>query len=148
MNRLELRAQVATYCDVCGEEITGNAMSVKRLDGVEFHAHDHWDERRDGRCSDQLHAVAAGQQPVAHVAPAVAEGLFERVRELSDWQRTGTLKGDALRRYARLHWENRHDAVQMAEADTVREALRYVASLTAAQVPPVQPCAEKSGPQV
>jgi len=145
MNRFELRAQVATYCDVCGEEITGNSMSVKRLDGVEFHAHDHWDEQRDGRCSDQLHEVAAGRQPVAQVAPAFPQGLFERVRELSDWQRTGTHKGDALRRYARQHWEDRPDALQMAEADTVREALRYIASLTAPRVATAQPSTE-SGP--
>lgn len=145
MNRLELRAQVATYCDVCGGEITGNSTSVKRRDGVEFHAHDHWDERREGRCSDYLPEVAAGRQPAASVAAAFSEGLFERVVELSEWQRTGTLKGDALCSYARQHWENRHDALQMAEADTVREALRYVASLTAPLVTPAQSSVE-SGP--
>lgn len=142
MERLELRAHVATYCDVCGEEITGNSVSSTRSDGVVFHAHADWDERRDGRCSDQLSDVAAGRQPAAQVPSAFPEGLLERVRELSGWQCTGTLNGDALRLYARTHWEGHPQAMVLAEADTSREALRYVASLTAPLVAPAPPVAE------
>lgn len=137
MNRTELRLRSVTYCDVCGEEIIGNHTSARLPDGQVLHAHDDWSEARAGRCSDRLSYVARGQAPSAAQGDPEIESLLERVRELEHWHRTGVLKGDALQAYARAHWEDRHDALQMAEADTTRQALRYLAQAAAAAAPRV-----------
>lgn len=66
---------------------------------------------------------ALAQQP----APAVPEDLRARCAEILAWQKTGVLKGDALRGYARAQWyADEHNSLQMAEADTARQAYAFL----------------------
>lgn len=56
------------------------------------------------------------------------EDLAARCAELEHWHRTGLLKGDTLRAYAERKYPGDDHALQLAEADTAREAFRYVAA--------------------
>lgn len=56
------------------------------------------------------------------------EDLAARCAEIEHWQMTGLLKGDALRTYAERKYPGDDHALQLAEADTAREAYRFVAS--------------------
>lgn len=49
--------------------------------------------------------------------------LKERCREILAWQKTGILPGQALRTFAQQKWGDDHTNLQLAESDTVREAL-------------------------
>jgi len=62
----------------------------------------------------------------APVTSAPAD-LIERCREILAWQRTGVLRGDALRPYANARWPDEHDPLQIAEKETAREAFRILA---------------------
>lgn len=56
------------------------------------------------------------------------EDLAARCAEIEHWHRTGLLKGDTLRAYAERKYPGDDHALQLAEADTAREAFRYVAA--------------------
>lgn len=71
------------------------------------------------------------------------EDLAARCAEIEHWHRTGLLKGDTLRAYAERKYPGDDHALQLAEADTAREAFRFVAaSRVAAPVAPLAPLAQ------
>lgn len=87
--------------------------------------------------------AALAQQPAA----AVPEDLHARCAEIIAWQKTGVLKGDALRGYARAQWyADEHNSLQMAEADTARQAYALLVASSPAyqQAAPVAVPAEAS----
>ena len=49
--------------------------------------------------------------------------LIQRCKEILAWKKTGLLKGDALHSFANKKWGEDHFALQLAESDTVNEAL-------------------------
>ena len=53
--------------------------------------------------------------------------LLKRCAEIHEWRSTGVLSGEALRDYANRKWPDRHDTLQMAEHETVTEALALLA---------------------
>jgi len=75
-----------------------------------------------------------------HPGPvAVPEGLRERCKELIEWQKTGVLVGDALRSYSKAKWyAEEHNRLQIAEADTDREAYALIAAAPSAPAPAAQ----------
>lgn len=66
----------------------------------------------------------------AAIVPLPAADLVRRCAEIIDWQRTGVLKGDALREFAQKRWPSEHDSLQIAEKETAREVLAYLVSVT------------------
>lgn len=54
--------------------------------------------------------------------------LIERCKEILAWKSTGVLSGNALRTLAETKWAGHHNAVQLAEGDTVNEALEALAA--------------------
>lgn len=59
--------------------------------------------------------------------PTPATDLLKRCAEIYEWRSTGVLSGEALRDYAKRKWPDRHDTLQMAEHETVTEALALLA---------------------
>ena len=55
--------------------------------------------------------------------PTPTTDLLKRCAEIHEWRSTGVLSGEALRDYAKRKWPDRHDTLQMAEHETVTEAL-------------------------
>ena len=53
--------------------------------------------------------------------------LLKRCAEIHEWRSTGVLSGEALRDYAKRKWPGRLDTLQMAEHETVTEALALLA---------------------
>ena len=53
--------------------------------------------------------------------------LLKRCAEIHEWRSTGVLSGEALRDYAKRKWPDHHDTLQMAEHETVTEALALLA---------------------
>lgn len=133
MQRIEFRPVSVTYCDVCGKPIVGNGTIRTFPDGRQLHAHSDWDEQLQGRCCDRLDAVTVSAAPSFALAEDALENLLQRVRELAAWQRTVTLEGEALLAYAQAHWGDRHDGLQLAEGETTRQALQYLANEFSAQ---------------
>lgn len=54
MRKTELREVVVTYCDVCGQEITGNYTVFHSGQPNEAHACHGWNEAGECRCDDAL----------------------------------------------------------------------------------------------
>lgn len=78
-----------------------------------------------------------------HTQFGITLDLQERCAEILRWRKSGVLTGDALRSYAKgKHYAQEDDALQMAEADTAREAFAVIASL--ALHPETQPAQEAS----
>lgn len=107
---------------------TGHWKVLTKPDRPTYEPHYTADQMRDYARA----AIAAKPEPVS----GERGELIERCREILDWQKTGTLKGDALRSYAQSKYGNRHDALQCAESDTAREAY---AALLAADAQRVEP---------
>ncbi len=59
--------------------------------------------------------------------PTPTTDLLKRCAEIHEWRSTGVLSGEALRDYAKQKWPDRHDTLQMAEHETVTEALALLA---------------------
>ena len=59
--------------------------------------------------------------------PTPTTDLLKRCAEIHEWRSTGVLSGEALRDYAKRKWPDRHDTLQMAEHETVTEALALLA---------------------
>ena len=59
--------------------------------------------------------------------PTPTTDLLKRCAEIHEWRSTGVLPGEALRDYAKRKWPDRHDTLQMAEHETVTEALALLA---------------------
>jgi len=59
--------------------------------------------------------------------PTPTTDLLKRCAELHEWRSTGVLSGEALRDYAKRKWPGLHDTLQMAEHETVTEALALLA---------------------
>ena len=59
--------------------------------------------------------------------PTPTTDLLKRCTEIHEWRSTGVLSGEALRDYAKRKWPDRHDTLQMAEHETVTEALALLA---------------------
>lgn len=59
--------------------------------------------------------------------PTPTTDLLKRCAEIYEWRCTGVLSGEALRDYAKRKWPDRHDTLQMAEHETVTEALALLA---------------------
>ena len=57
--------------------------------------------------------------------PTPTTDLLKRCAEIHEWRSTGVLPGEALRDYAKRKWPDRHDTLQMAEHETVTEALAH-----------------------
>ena len=57
--------------------------------------------------------------------PTPTTDLLKRRAEIHEWRSTGVLSGEALRDYAKRKWPDRHDTLQMAEHETVTEALAH-----------------------
>ena len=57
--------------------------------------------------------------------PTPTTDLLKRCAEIHEWRSTGVLPGEALRDYAKRKWPDRHDTLQMAEHETVTEALTH-----------------------
>ena len=60
--------------------------------------------------------------------PTPTTDLLKRCAEIHEWRSTGLLSGEALRDYAKRKWPDRHDTLQMAEHETVTEALALLAT--------------------
>ena len=59
--------------------------------------------------------------------PTPTADLLKRCAEIHEWRSTGLLSGEALRDYAKRKWPDLHDTLQMAEHETVTEALALLA---------------------
>ena len=59
--------------------------------------------------------------------PTPTTDLLKRCAEIYEWRSTGVLSGEALRDYAKRKWPDLHDTLQMAEHETVTEALALLA---------------------
>ena len=59
--------------------------------------------------------------------PTPTTDLLKRCAEIHEWRSTGLLSGEALRDYAKRKWPDLHDTLQMAEHETVTEALALLA---------------------
>ena len=59
--------------------------------------------------------------------PTPTTDLLKRCAEIHEWRSTGLLSGEALRDYAKRKWPGLHDTLQMAEHETVTEALALLA---------------------
>ena len=59
--------------------------------------------------------------------PTPTTDLLKRCAEIHEWRSTGVLSGEALREYAKRKWPGRRDTLQMAEHETVTEALALLA---------------------
>ena len=59
--------------------------------------------------------------------PTPTTDLLKRCAEIHEWRSTGVLSGEALRDYAKRKWPGRLDTLQMAEHETVTEALALLA---------------------
>lgn len=59
----------------------------------------------------------------------VPDDLLQRCREILDWQRTGVLRGDALRSLGRSRWNGDPNELHLAENETAREAYRFIDEL-------------------
>lgn len=53
--------------------------------------------------------------------------LLKRCAEIHEWRSTGVLSGEALCDYAKRKWPDLHGTLQMAEHETVTEALALLA---------------------
>ncbi len=60
--------------------------------------------------------------------PTPTTNLLKRCAEIHEWRSTGVLSGEALRDYAKRKWPGRLDTLQMAEHETVTEALALLAT--------------------
>lgn len=58
--------------------------------------------------------------------PKAMRDLKARCAEILGWQRTGVLRGDALRSYADQRYPGEVHKLMMAERDTAREAFQFV----------------------
>lgn len=101
--------------------------------------------RREEPCRDQGCACAEYGFPTecyrktaalappaaAHGDEAVPADLKARCQEIVQWRKSGVLKGDSLRRYAKSRWPEDHSALQMAEHETATEAFQIVAAMRA-----------------
>ena len=85
--------------------------------------------------------------------PTPTTDLLKRCAEIYEWRSTGVLSGEALRDYAKRKWPDLHDTLQMAEHETVTEALALLAkwgqpAQAAGPVAVVVPCHTPSGKRV
>ena len=85
--------------------------------------------------------------------PTPTTDLLKRCAEIHEWRSTGLLSGEALRDYAKRKWSGRLDTLQMAEHETVTEALALLAkwgqlAQAAEPVAVVVPCYTPSGKRV
>lgn len=60
--------------------------------------------------------------------PTPTTDLLKRCAEIHEWRSTGVLSGEALRDYAKRKWPDLLDTLQMAEHETVFEALALLAT--------------------
>lgn len=70
--------------------------------------------------------AAAQVQAMGRVPPT--EDLKLRCAEILGWQKTGILTGNALRKFAANKYPEHHDALQMAERATAKEAYAFIAA--------------------
>ena len=84
--------------------------------------------------------------------PTPTTDLLKRCAEIYEWRCTGVLSGEALRDYAKRKWPDRHDTLQMAEHETVTEALALLAkwgqSAQAAEPVAFLVCTEEGDPDM
>ncbi|MCU1136746.1 hypothetical protein [Stenotrophomonas maltophilia] len=85
---------------------------------------------RNGRAPMYLMDLANNASIPAAIVPLPAVDLVRRCAEIIDWQKTGVLRGGALREFAQKRWPNEHDSLQIAEKETAREVLAYLVSVT------------------
>ena len=79
--------------------------------------------------------------------PTPTTDLLKRCAEIYEWRSTGVLSGEALRDYAKRKWPDLHDTLQMAEHETVTEALALLAKW-GQPAPATQQAAPKTAPGV
>ena len=79
--------------------------------------------------------------------PTPTTDLLKRCAEIYEWRSTGVLSGEALRDYAKRKWPDLHDTLQMAEHETVTEALALLAKW-GQPAPATQQAAPKAAPWV
>ena len=87
-----------------------------------------WEEDDDP--SRPAHAaITAGRARLEGMTdkPTPTTDLLKRCAEIHEWRSTGVLSGEALHDYAKRKWPGRHDTLQMAEHETVTEALALLA---------------------
>ena len=77
--------------------------------------------------------------------PTPTTDLLKRCAEIYEWRSTGVLSGEALRDYAKRKWPDLHDTLQMAEHETVTEALALLAKW-GQPAPATQQAAPKAAP--
>lgn len=83
-----------------------------------------------------LECISAALQaaPPAPAAVAVPDDLKARCTEILEWQKTGILRGDALREFAAAKYPEHHEALQIAERATAKEAYAALAAAPAQAV--------------
>ena len=84
-------------------------------------------EAVDGRVGEAT-TTEGCMQPMPD-KPTPTTDLLKRCAEIHEWRSTGILSGEALRDYAKRKWPGRLDTLQMAEHETVSEALALLAKL-------------------
>ena len=91
---------------------------------------DHAGTRRDVKKAQSiLEELQVSLRVDEAMGSCVPEDLRTRCAEILAWHKTGVLDGDALRGYAAARWyANEHNALQMAEMDTAREAFKLLAA--------------------
>lgn len=61
MKRIELRKKLVHYCDVCGDEITGNFTTFGKDTENEKHACSSWNKELGDRCDSVLRKKLMGE---------------------------------------------------------------------------------------
>lgn len=79
-------------------------------------------------------AIAKAEEAQKQPILAASDDLRSRCAEILKWQKTGILDGGCLREYAKAKYPGEAHALQLAEAQTAREA--YGALVASPQKPP------------
>lgn len=83
------------------------------------------------RADMALIRAALQAAPPAPASVAVSDDLKARCTEILEWQKTGILRGDALREFAAAKYPEHHEALQIAERATAKEAYAALAAAPA-----------------
>lgn len=82
-------------------------------------------------------AIAKAEEAQKQPILAASDDLRSRCAEILKWQKTGILDGGCLREYAKAKYPGEAHALQLAEAQTAREAYHLIATAQAVQQEPV-----------
>lgn len=86
-----------------------------------------WKKNNGARYADWVEPLYLA--PPAQASAWVPEDLRARCAEILNWQKTGVLAGDCLRRHAaKSRYAGDHNELQIAEAETAREAFALLAA--------------------